>query len=73
MFNEASNAIGKLMACMSRSVWTVNLPALHQHDKQQCGMTEGTEKALTRPFEPDCPDTGRFAKTESLPLLPGQQ
>lgn len=32
VFNEASTSIGELIACMRRSVWTVNLPALHQHD-----------------------------------------
>lgn len=34
VLNEASTSTGELMACMS--VWTVNLPALHQHDKQWC-------------------------------------
>lgn len=32
VLNEASTSIGELIACMRRSVWTVNLPALHQHD-----------------------------------------
>lgn len=38
VLNEASTSTGELMACMRQSVWTVNLPALHQHDKQWCGI-----------------------------------
>lgn len=43
--NEASNSIGELMACMRRSVWTVNLPVLYQYDKQRCGVAEKAGKS----------------------------
>lgn len=39
------------MACMRQSVWTVNLPALHQYDKQWCGVAEKAGKAVTGALE----------------------
>ncbi len=51
MLNEASTAIGELMACMRQSVWPVNLLALHQYDKQWRGVADEAEKAVTRAFE----------------------
>lgn len=52
MLNEALPSIGQLMACMRRSVGTVNLPALHQYDKQWCGMAVKAGQAVTGAFEP---------------------
>lgn len=51
MLNEASAAIGELMACMRWSAWTVNLPALHQYDKQGQGVAERAGKSVTGAFE----------------------
>lgn len=51
VLNEASTSIGELMACMRRSVWTVNLPALHQYDKQWCGVEEKAGKSSDGAFE----------------------
>lgn len=60
MLNEASTSTGELIARMRRSVWTVNPPALHQHDKQRCGQTEERQSQGEGGFQLYWWDTGTF-------------